>query len=99
VQQLKPGRAVQRLGGNAKTLEIVENVHFDALQTGLCRFQSVRFNAECEVLALNQAVVALCQLVAEHLRVLGADGVVGVAAQRNGDLRTVGILVRRHVEK
>ena len=28
-----------------------------------------------------------------------ADGVVGIAAQRNGDLRAVGILVCRHVEK
>ena len=99
VQQLKPGSAVQRLGCDAKTLEIVENIHFNALQAWLCRFQSVRFNAESDILAFNQAVVALCQLVTKHLRVFGADGIVGVATQRNGDLRAVGVLVRRHVEK
>ena len=99
MQQLKPGSAVQRLGGNAKALEIVENVHFDALETGLCRFQSIRFNAEGDILTFNQAVVALGKLVTEHLRVLGANSIIGVAAQRNSDLRAVGILVRRHVEK
>ena len=99
MQQPQSVCAVQRLGSNAKTLEVVENIRFNALQTWLCRFHSVRFNAECQILCLDKSVVALGELVTEHLRVLGSDGIILVAAQRNGDLRAVGVLVCRHVEK
>ena len=75
------------------------NIRFNALQTWLFRFHSVRFNAECQILCLDKSVVALGELVTEHLRVLGSDGIILVAAQRNGDLRAVGVLVRSHVEK
>ena len=99
MQQPQSVCAVQRLGSNAKTLEVVENICFNALQAWLCRFHSVRVNAERQILCLDKSVVAFGELVTEHLRVLGSDGIILVAAQRNGDLRAVGILVCRHVEK
>ncbi len=99
MQQPQPVCTVQRLGDNAKTLEVVENICFNALQAWLCRFHSVRFNAKRQILCLDESVVALGELVTEHLRVLGSDGIILVAAQRNGDLRAVGILVRSHIEK
>ena len=84
---------------NAKAFEIVEYIRFNALQAWLCRFHSVRVNAERQILCLDKSVVALGELVTEHLRVLGSDGIILVAAQRNGDLRAVGVLVCRHVEE
>ena len=42
----KPRLAVQRLGGHAQPLEVVENVGLNTLQTGLGGFDAVRVNAE-----------------------------------------------------
>lgn len=79
VQEPQPLFAVHRLGFHAKALEVVENVRFNTLQPGLCRFQVVRFNAKGEVFGFHQAVVTSGKLVLEHFRVLGADTVKGVA--------------------
>ena len=53
MQQPQPVCAIQRLGGNAKALEIIENVYFNALQTRLCGADIVCLDTECEMLGLN----------------------------------------------
>ncbi|MPM64342.1 hypothetical protein SDC9_111228 [bioreactor metagenome] len=85
VQQPEALRAVQRSGGDAEALEIVEDVDLDALQPGLGRFQPVRFDAERQVLGLDEAVVAFGKLVSEHFGVLRAQTVKIVALGWDGD--------------
>ena len=63
----QPGFAVQDLGGHAQPLEVVQHIGLDALQPGLGCPDAVCFNAECQVLGLDKAVVAPRQLILEHL--------------------------------
>ena len=96
VQALK---AVQRRSYNAQPLEVVQEVGFDALQTGLCGAEVVGLNAEREILGLNEAVVAAGKLILQHTGVLGADAVKLVPAGRNGNAPCKGFLRSREVHK
>ena len=96
VQALK---AVQRRSHNAQPLEVVQKIGFDALQTGLCRAEVVGFNAESEILGLNEAVVAAGKLILQHTGVLGADAVKFIPAGRNGNAPCKGFLRSREVHK
>ena len=89
VQALK---AVQRRSHNAQPLKVVQKVGFDALQTGLGGTEIVGFNAECEILGLNQAVVAAGKLVLQHTGVFGADAVKFIPAGRNRNAPCKGFL-------
>ena len=71
----KPFLTVQCSGGYAKTLEVVEYIGLNTLQTGLGRLDAVRVNAKGEILGFDEAVVALCQLVLQHGGVLHPDAV------------------------
>ena len=96
VQALK---AVQRRSYNAQPLEVVQEVGFDALQTGLGGAEVVGLNAEREILGLNQAVVAAGKLVLQHTGVLGADAVKFVSAGRDRNAPCKGFLRSREVHK
>ena len=96
VQALK---AVQRRSHNAQPLEVVQEVGFDALQTGLGGAEVVGLNAEREILGLNEAVVAAGKLILQHTGVLGADAVKLVPAGRNGNAPCKGFLRSREVHK
>lgn len=91
--------SVQRFCRNTQPLEVVENIRFNAVQPGLCGFQSIRLDAKRQILCFHQPVVALCQLIPKHLRVLRADTVIHIAPQRNGDLPAIGFLIGGHIHE
>ena len=99
VHDVQALEAVQRRSHNAQPLEVVQEVGFDALQTGLCRAEVVGLNAEREILGLNEAVVAAGKLILQHTGVLGADAVKLVPAGRNGNAPCKGFLRSREVHK
>ena len=72
-------------GGYAKHLKIVKYVGFDTGKPRLCRVQIVGFNGKGDVFRFHKAVVALCKLIFQHIRVLGANGVESVVLRRNCD--------------
>ena len=83
---------IQRCSHNAQPLEVVEKVGFNAFQTRLCSAKVVCFDAEGQVLGLNQTVVTACKLVLQHLGILGSDGVKLITAGRDGDASGKGFL-------
>ena len=76
---------IQSLGSHAQTLEVIENVGLNTLQTGFGRFDAVRVNAEGEILGFDKAVVALRQLVLQHSHVLHPNTVKIIPLERNGN--------------
>lgn len=85
VEQLQTLLSVHRISLNAQTLEVVQHICLNTLQPELGAFQRIGLDAEGQVLGLDEAIVALGQLIFQHLGVFGADAVVAVALQRNGD--------------
>ena len=99
VHQGKAGFAVQRLGLDAELAEVVEDVQLETLKPRLRGLAALGLDAEGQVLALDEAVVAALKLVLEHCAVLDAQAVVLVAAQGNDDTLAVGLLVGGRVHK
>ena len=85
VHQLQPCFAVEGLCLHAELAEVVQQIQFDALQTGLGGFVGIRLNAEGQVFLFLQAVVAPGELAAQHIRILGADAVKVVVLRGNID--------------
>ena len=75
--------AGKRRGRHAELLEVVQNVQLDPLQPLLGDSVAVGLDAERDIPRLFQAVVPLGKLRFEHLRILGADLVEGVAPERH----------------
>ena len=65
--------AIQRRSRNAHALKVVQQIIFNAFQTGLRIFEAVRFNAKGDVLGFHQTVIALGELRSEHLRIFLTD--------------------------
>ena len=99
VEQFQTLLSVHRISLYAQTLKVVQHIGLNALQPELGTFQRIGLDAEGQVLGLDEAIVALGQLIFQHLGVFGADAVVAVALQRNGDALRVGILVCRRIDK
>ena len=95
----QPGLAVQRLGGYPQPLEVVEDVRLNPFQPGLGSPQAVRLDAERQVLGFNQAIVAFCQLVLEHLAVLRPDGVEVITLHGNLNAAGEGLSGGHQIEK
>ena len=93
VQDRQPLIAAERVRPDAQHLEISQDIRLHPLQPGLGRFQALRLHAEGDVLGLGQAVVALGELISEHIRVFLPDAVVGVDLLRDAN----GPLVFLHV--
>ena len=68
-------------------------------QAGLGLFDGIGFDPEGQVLGLGQAVVSLGQLGAQHLGVLGADGIVAVVLRRDPDALLKALRVCRQVDE
>ena len=85
MQHRQPLIAVHAVGLDPQRLEVCQNVRLDALQPGLGRPQALRLDAKGNVFGLGQAVVALGQLVLEHIRILLPDAIEGVLLVRDGD--------------
>ena len=69
------------------------------VQPGLCLLHRVRFNAEGQVLGLGQTIIALGQLLFEHLAVLGTDGVELVLSEGDADTLLEALRIGTHIHK
>ena len=73
MQHFQPLVAGESFGFHTDGFEVVENIRLNSFKLGLCGPEILRFDAEGNVLALEQAVVALQELVLEHIGILLAD--------------------------
>ena len=99
VHQAKARFPVQCFGGNAKPLEVIQDVQFKALQAWLGDFDAVRFDAESQEFGFDQSVVSLCHLVLEHPRVLVANPFKAFPPPRDADGPLKTFRARSEIEK
>ena len=99
VHQSKALFAVQRFGGYTQPLKVIEQIRLDTVQTGFRHFHSIRFNAEGQILGLDETVVATGKLITEHIRIFGADTVKVIPLGWDNNALSVGVLVCRHIHK
>ena len=97
IHNLQALHTVQRVGRNAQHLEVVENIRFDTLQLWSCLPNIFSFNRKGDVLGAHQAVVALCQLIFQHLGILHTHIIKSISLWRDTDdslkLCHVGLMV------
>ena len=84
VQQAQAVQTVHGGGGHTQAFEVVDDIHFDALQPGLRRLDAVRAYAKGEVFRFGQAVVPLGKLVLQHFGILPPHIVKPVRPEGNG---------------
>ena len=82
---MQPLFAVHGSGNDTQTPKVIEQIVFDMVESRLCLPHGFGFNAECQVLGFGQAVVALRQLLFQHLAILGTDGIEAVLLERDTD--------------
>ena len=85
MHQAKALLAIHGICLHAQPFQMVEQIQFDMLQSGLGGFDIIRLDAEGQILGTLQAVVALGHLIEKHLGVLLAHIVKAVALGRNDD--------------
>ena len=95
----KPFLTVQCPGSYAKTLEVVEYIGLNTLQTGLGGFDAVSVNTKGQVFGLDETVVASDQLILQHRGIFLTDTVKGIPLGRNGNGVGKGLLRCRKVQK
>ena len=81
----KPFLTVQCPGSYAKTLEVVEYIGLNTLQTGLGGFDAVSVNTKGQVFGLDETVVASDQLILQHRGIFLTDTVKGIPLGRDGN--------------
>ena len=99
VHQPQPLPAVQNTGRRAQTPEIVEDIVLQMVQAGLGLPHGYRLDAKGDELGLGQAVVALGQLLFQHLTVLGPDVIEAVLLRRDADAMLKTLCIGGHVHK
>ena len=99
MHQLQPLPSIQRRGGNPQTLEIVQQINLNALQSGLGRLEVFRLDAVGDELGLGQTVVALGQLVLEHFGIFMPHIVEPVILIRDDDALLEGFRTGGQVEE
>ena len=95
----KPFLTVQCSGGYAKTLEVIEYIGLNTLQTGLGGFDAVSVDTKGQVFGLDETVVASGQLILQHRGVFLTDTVKGIPLGRDGNGVGKGLLRCRKVQK
>ena len=91
--------AVQGFGSYAKSLEVIEQIGLNAVETGFCNSHSIRFNAEGQIFGLDKTIIATGKLTSQHIRVFDTDTVEIIPLRRNDNALTVGVLICRHIHK
>ena len=91
--------AVQGFCSYAEPLKVIKQVCLNAVKPGLCCFHALGFDAEGQILGLDETVVAFGELISQHPRVFCTDVVKVVSLGRDFDVLTVGVLVCRKVHK
>ena len=99
VHQLESFLAVQQLGSNTQPMEVVHQVNFDVVETGLRLLHGIGFNSEGQVLRLGQTVVALLKLLPEHHAIFRADIIKPIVLIRNADALFKSIRIGGHIHK
>ena len=99
VHELKALISVQDLGPYTHLLEVVQKIVLDVLQPGLGLLHGIRLDPEGQELGLGEAVVALGQLVLQHLRILVTDAVEIILPVRDSDPGFEALRVSRHVHE
>ena len=92
VQKMQPLPAVKQRRGDAHALEVGQNVQLDSVKARSGRLETVRPDAEGQVLDPFDAVAASGKLIAENLRVFAPDPFRPIPA--NGDMDAVFKAVR-----
>ena len=82
-----------------QTLEVVEYISLNTLQSGLGGFDTVSVNAKGQVFGLDQTVVASGQLILQHRGVFLTDTVKSVPLGRDGNGIGKSLLRCRKVQK
>ena len=85
MENFEPVMSVQHFRCNAQSFEVVDNIRFDSLQTGLCHPDVVSIDAEGQVLGFHNTVVALGKLVLQHPGVFVTNRVETIFLRRDGD--------------
>ena len=99
VHQPKSVLTIHRCCDNTQATEIVEQVIFDMGKSRFCLSHGVGFDTECQELGLCQTVVALGQLLFQHLTVLGTNRIETVLAERDTDTFFKTLRIGTHVHK
>ena len=89
MQHFQPFPPGEGPGLDAELFEIAHNVGLHPFQPGPGRADSVRVDAERDVLGTDDAVVALGNLSREHFHILAPDSVVLVVLRRDVDAVSV----------
>ena len=69
------------------------------VESRLCLPHGFGFNAECQVLGFGQAIVALRQLLFQHLAILGTDRIEAVLLERDADTLFKALSIGTQVHK
>ena len=85
MENFEPVMAVQHFRCNAQSFEVVDDIRFDSLQTGLCHTDVVCIDAEGQVLGFHNTVVALGKLVLQHPCVFVTNRVETIFLGRDRD--------------
>ena len=88
----KPFMAVQHLCAYTHSLEVVDNIGLNALQSGLGSLQIVCINSECEILGLHKTIVASGKLVLQHLGIFLSNAVEFITLGRDRNTLSKGLL-------
>ena len=95
----KPFMAVQHLCAYTHSLEVVDNIGLNALQSGLGSLQIVCINSECEILGLHKTVVTSGELVLQHLSIFLSNAVEFITLGRDRNTLSKGLLRSCQVHK
>ena len=96
---MQPLFAVHGSGNDSQTTKVIEQIVFDMVESRLCLSHGFGFNAECQVLGFGQAVVALRQLLFQHLAILGTDRIEAVLLERDTDTLFKALSIGTQVHK
>ena len=99
VHEFQPLVTVQDVGPDTQLLEVVQKIVLDMLKPRFCLFHGVSLDSEGQELGLGKAVVALGQLVLQHLRILVTDAVERILPVRDPDSGLKALRVGRHVHE
>ena len=90
---------VERMSHNSQATEVIEQIVLNVVQSRLCLLHGIRFDAESQELGLCQTVVALSQLLSQHLTVLGTNLVEIILTIRNADALFKALCIGTHIHK
>ena len=91
--------SVHRLRNHSQAAEVIQQIVFDMCQPWFRLPHGIRFNAESEIFRFCQSIIALCQLLFQHLTVLGTDRIEIVFSEWNADTLFKTLRIGTHIHK